>query len=89
MDYDTYRTFDGVEFQYSSPLRCPHILAKDCVGNSFMVLLSKEENASGNKIVEIFVEKQKIRAEYLRDGTYQIQVWILFSFLGASGMELN
>lgn len=89
MDYDTFRTFDGVEFQYSSPLRCPHILAKDCVGNSFMVLLSKETNASGNKIVEIFVEKQKIRAEYLRDGTYQIQVWILFSFLGVSGMELN
>lgn len=54
-----------------------------------MVLLSKETNASGNKIVEIFVEKQKIRAEYLRDGTYQIQVWILFSFLGVSGMELN
>ncbi|XP_074612059.1 vitellogenin-2-like isoform X3 [Acropora palmata] len=75
VDYDTFRTFDGVEFQYSSPLRCPHILAKDCVANSFMVLLSKEANASGNKIVEIFVEKQKIRAEYLRDhGIYQIQV---------------
>ena len=90
MDYDTFRTFDGVEFQYSSPLRCPHILAKDCVGNSFMVLLSKEANASGNKVVEIFVEKQKIRAEYLPDrGIYQIQVWILFSFLGVSGMELS
>lgn len=55
-----------------------------------MVLLSKEANASGNKVVEIFVEKQKIRAEYLRDhGIYQIQVWILFSFLGVSGMELS
>ena len=89
MDYDTFRTFDGVEYHYSSPLRCPHILAKDCTGNSFMVLLSKEASASGNKVVEIFVEKQKIRAEYLRDGIYQIQVWILFSFLAVSRMELN
>ena len=55
-----------------------------------MVLLSKEANASGNKVVEIFVEKQKIRAEYLPDrGIYQIQVWILFSFLGVNGMELS
>lgn len=54
-----------------------------------MVLLSKEASASGNKVVEIFVEKQKIRAEYLRNGIYQIQVWILFSFLGVGRMELN
>ena len=80
VDYDTFRTFDGVEFQYSSPLQCPHVLAKDCAGESFMVLLSKEANASGNNIVEIFVEKQKIRAEYVHDGSYQIQVWIFFPF---------
>ena len=75
MDYDTFKTFDNVEFQYSLPHRCAHVLAKDCVNNTFMVLLSKEAENPDDKIVEIFVEKEKIRIEYLPDdGRYQIQV---------------
>lgn len=74
VDYNTYSTFDGVEFQYSSPRGCPHILAKDCANNSFMVLLSKEDDKTDDQIVEIFVDSHKIRVKYLKEGHYQIQV---------------
>lgn len=39
-----------------------------------MVLMSKENEISDKKVIEIFVEKEKIRIEHLVDGKYQIQV---------------
>ncbi|KAJ7321412.1 hypothetical protein OS493_034985 [Desmophyllum pertusum] len=75
VDHDTFKTFDDVEFQYSLPDRCMHVLTKDCSkNNTFMVLVSKETEKPDKKIIEIFVEKQKIRIEHLNDGRYQIQV---------------
>lgn len=74
VDHDTLKTFDDVEIQYSLPDRCMHVLAKDCTKNSsFLVLMSKETQHSDDKIIEIFVEKDKIRIERLKGG-YQIQV---------------
>lgn len=75
VDHDTFKTFDDVEMQYSLPDRCKHVLAKDCTkNNTFMVLISKETENTDTKIIEIFVEKEKIRIEYLDKGRYQIQV---------------
>jgi len=39
-----------------------------------MVLMSKEAEKLDEKVIEIFVEKEKIRIEHLADGHYQIQV---------------
>lgn len=39
-----------------------------------MVLMSKETEIPDKKVIEIFVEKEKIRIEHLVDGKYQIQV---------------
>lgn len=46
-----------------------------------MVLISKETEQPDKKIIEIFVEKEKIRIEHLEDGRYQIQVGVSFKFL--------
>lgn len=82
VDHDTFKTFDDVEFQYSLPDRCMHVLTKDCSkNNTFMVLVSKETEKPDKKIIEIFVEKQKIRIEHLNDGRYQIQVGLVFLLL--------
>lgn len=70
-----FKTFDDVELQYSLPNRCVHVLTKDCTkNNTFMVLISKEPEKPDKKIIEIFVEKEKIRIEPLENGRYQIQV---------------
>ncbi|KAL9951821.1 hypothetical protein ACROYT_G044556 [Oculina patagonica] len=75
VDHDTFKTFDDVELQYSLPDRCVHVLTKDCTkNNTFTVLISKETEQPEKKIIEIFVEKEKIRIEHLEDGRYQIQV---------------
>lgn len=75
MDHDSFKTFDDVEFQYSLPGHCTHVLAKDCTKNNvFMVLLSKETEMPDKKVIEIFVEREKIRIEHLVEGRYQIQV---------------
>ena len=75
MDHDSFKTFDDVEFQYSLPGHCKHVLVKDCTkNNTFMVLISKETEVPDKKVIEIFVEKEKIRIEHLVDGKYQIQV---------------
>ena len=39
-----------------------------------MVLMSKETEIPDKKVIEVFVEKEKIRIEHLVDGKYQIQV---------------
>lgn len=75
VDHDSFKTFDDVEFQYSLPGHCTHVLAKDCTKNNvFMVLMSKETEIPDNKVIEIFVEREKIRIEHLVEGRYQIQV---------------
>ena len=89
VDHDSFRTFDDVEFQYSLPDRCVHVLTKDCTkNNSFLVLVSKEAGKPHQKIIELFVQKQKIRVEYISNGSYQIQV-CPFVFLSPSKPVLN
>jgi len=39
-----------------------------------MVLMHKEIGKLDEKVIEIFVEKEKIRIEHLVEGHYQIQV---------------
>ena len=39
-----------------------------------MVLMSKETEIPDKKVIEIFVENQKIRIEHLAEDRYQIQV---------------
>lgn len=85
MDHDSFKTFDDVEFQYSLPGRCTHVLAKDCTKNNvFMVLMSKETEIPDKKVIEIFVENQKIRIEHLLEDRYQIQVGFNSSVVIAS-----
>ncbi|CAH3178702.1 unnamed protein product, partial [Porites lobata] len=75
VDHDSFRTFDDVEFQYSLPDRCVHVLTKDCTkNNSFLVLVSKEAGKPHQKVIELFVQRQKIRVEYISNGSYQIQI---------------
>ena len=75
MDHDSFKTFDDVEFQYLLPGQCAHVLAKDCTkNNAFMVLVSKETAIPDKKVIEIFVENQKIRIEHLKGDRYQVQV---------------
>ena len=39
-----------------------------------MVLVSKETATPDKKVIEIFVENQKIRIEHLEEDRYQVQV---------------
>ena len=45
-----------------------------------MVLMSKEAEKPDKRIIEIFVEKEKIRIEYMDNGRYQIQVCLLWNY---------
>lgn len=77
VEQDTLKTFDDVEIQHTLPDRCMHVLAKDCTkNNSFIVLMSKDTRHPDKKIIEIFVEQEKIRIAHLGSAGYQIQVRI-------------